>query len=199
MKIAAYFYIGGLFMSILACNDADHEASLPTPQSNPVSTTVISLEASSEVYPFMVQLLKKNQKAYTSPSTKVVRETALETWKAFIYRLLQSQEQWNSVDHYLQWYEANLAHSCAFTAVQQEKDSLSIHWDYNQLICHRPGIPQSGSCTLTVYQQSNTFYARFEYDQIAFDTRVITGLHIVQGTIETDGSLHIIKETLYLK
>ncbi len=186
-------------MSLLACSDADHEASLPTPQPKPIGTTVVPIETSLEVYPFMVQLLEKPQKTYTSPSTQPVRETALEVWKAFIYCLLQSQEQWNNANHYLQWYEANLAHSCAFTSVQQEKDSLSIHWDYNQLIYHRPGIPQSGSCTLTVYQQPNIFYARFEYDQIAFDARVITGYHIVQGTIETDGLLHIIKETLHLK
>ncbi|WKN44417.1 hypothetical protein [Tunicatimonas pelagia] len=195
MKIAAYFCMGGLFMSTLACNYTDHEALLPVPQSGAINPTVTS----REVYPFIMQLLVKSQKAYIPTSTTTVRENALDAWKDFIYHLLQSPEQWKNADYYLQWYEDNLAYSCAFTSVQQEGSTFSIHWDYNQLTCYRPKAPQSGSCTLTMYQQSGTFYAQFEYNQIAFGTKVISGFHTLQGRVEVDGSPHVISETLNLQ
>ncbi|MEM6843668.1 MAG: hypothetical protein AAF632_15680 [Bacteroidota bacterium] len=194
MKRVIHFCISWLLLNLSGCAPSGDRLVLPDSRLYGTNITVTP----SEVYPFLIQLLAKSPQAYPHQDTNVIRETGLAVWVAYVYRLLQSQAQLDDPNYYLHWYEDHLSYTCAFTSMQQEEGATSIQWDYNQAVCNRSETPQSGFCTLTVYQQSGMVHARFEYDQIAFGSKVISGHHSFRGSISPNGSLYDIREALHL-
>lgn len=194
MRVIFCCYLYWLLTALSSCNYSDDEA---LPLALPSNEMKIQ-ETFQDIYPFLAKTFTPTDKQANTLATDSIRQLALTAWATFAYQLLQSQPSWSNSNHYLVWYENYLAHSHAFTQTWQEKECITVEWNYHRDVSNRRKTPQSGVFTMTVSQRSDTLFTEIEYDHLALETITVSGRHTLSAEVGTNGALQIIDELFNL-
>lgn len=196
MRVIFRNIIYWLLLGTISCHSSDDlvvsSSRLAAPQQHPDTTQ------SQIIYPILAHVLSHSGSFHPDSEAQSVRSDALESWTAFAYRLQQAQSAWHDANRYYQWYGENLAQSYALTFTEQTEIYTRVGWNFNNTQRHTEKRINSGSCTMTVYQRSDTLLAEMFYEDIELEAETIIGNQSVAWKIESDGHLKLINDYFWV-
>jgi len=180
--IRKYFAISCLTWLTMACQEPE----VVSP-SGSLPEQVQSGRASSLRY--LQHLLKEDPGNEDGQSTSI--DHVVNELGNFLMNTLEQQSCWEEPACYQRWYERQLANTCAFTSLAQQKDLIRLQWDYEAGDCGNTGEPAEGIFTLTVYQLPSQVHLVLRYAGIQWNGPELNATHSWVWDIEHGGNLRL--------